>query len=631
MADLYNKTIRNLLIANTVFPIILGILREQFMGLFNWNLNKTLSERIIFSIRPVTYAATVVFSIAITLLIIFLLRPLFTYIKTGKEYEKARITSKRIPWILILIHLSVWTIAVTIFYAFIWHWESPGGISYSWTLSVALAFGLFTGVYTAQAVNTSLLQAKKHLKIKSFLVEERDLFIRLKDYFILISSFISLAVIIAYIGNFYLISHEPLLTHPPLPTSIFYVTIFFGSLYIIMLLLSRIEVDFQTKELKLRIAEISEAEGDLTREITLINFDEIGLICTDFNRLLGNLGDIMLKIKNSSKNLTLSFQNLTSATGDTFSATDKITNSLASTKIEAGKQVQSVEHVSASVEQITGNIEGLNREIDNQAAMVIQSSAAIEEMVASINSVTSTIERISEHFDKLIKASDMGKEKMNLVDTQIQSIKLQSQSLEQANLLIAEIATKTNLLAMNAAIQASHAGTFGKGFAVVAGEIRSLAEDSQAHSNTIHDELQKTHQIIEAATQASTNAKNSFIEVDLMIQTAGEMEREIKYAMEEQSSSSEEVLTTLNTINDITSVVKTGSGKMTEEISIINEEIRILTKESKTISENVTDIANQTERINKASIQIKELEMENMQQIDGLNTVSSKFKLQSVK
>lgn len=629
MADLQKKTIRNLIIANMVFPITLGILREQFMGLFNWNLDKTLSERIIFSIRPVTYAATVVFSIGISLLVLFLLKPLFSYLKTGNNYEKARITSKRIPWILILIHLSVWTIAVTIFYAFIWNWVSPGGISYPWTLSVALAFGLFTGVYTAQAVNTSLLQAKKYLQIKSFAKEDKDLFIMYKDYVILFASFFSLAVILTYIGNFYIASVDPFLTHPPLAVSTSLVTLFFGSLYIVMLLLSRIEVHFQTDELKSRISEISEGEGDLTKNITLINFDEIGLICTDFNRLLGNLGKTMLTIKQSASSLGRSFQDLTSASSETYSATSKITDFLTHTKAETVQQVKSVENVSVSVEQITQNIQTLNREIENQASQVVQSSAAIEQMVASINSVTTTIEKITDHFDILLSASSTGREKMNLVDTQIQSIKAQSQNLEQANQLIAEIATKTNLLAMNAAIQASHAGSFGKGFAVVAGEIRSLAEDSQAHSNTIHDELQKTHQIIDTASQASTNAKNSFIEVDSMIHEASDLERRIKEAMEEQNTGSKEVLTALRKINEITSSVRNGSEEMNRGINIINVEIQTLTKESKAISTNIADITSQTERINRASEQIKELEEVNMKQIDELNAVSSRFKLPS--
>ena len=146
--------------------------------------------------------------------------------------------------------------------------------------------------------------------------------------------------------------------------------------------------------------------------------------------------------------------------------------------------------------------------IETQASGVEQASGAIEQMIENINSVSSSVEHMAGSFENLLKSTEAGVEKQKSVGVKIKDIETQSAELQGANHIISEIAAQTNLLAMNAAIEAAHAGDSGKGFSVVADEIKKLSENSQRESNKISEQLNAITNSIAEVVEASTEASD---------------------------------------------------------------------------------------------------------------------------
>jgi methyl-accepting chemotaxis protein len=620
-------TIR-LLLANVLIPFGIGVVREMYMGMFNPNLDMTIPERLFFSLRPVSYSATFVFAILAFLVVRAMLGPLYRYIKDGTDYDRARKAAVGIPPFLIILHLALWAVGVTVLYGLVYKWNSPGGMSYGWSLAVATGTGFLTGVFTVLAVNTILLEPKRVLGMNDIRPDERDSFIRRKDYMILFSSIGSLAIFAAYLGNFYVTAPDPRATHPPIWGSMFGAFIVFGTLYIVMMYLSKKELRFQTSLLTDRLSELSRAEGDLTKRIYLINFDQIGEITVKFNTFISNLSRIVAQIKSHSTTLKETAAELAENMDRSSEAVGRISSAVEETEKQIGIQGSSIEQVTTAVEQITRNIGNLDSQIAGQASGVAESSAAVEEMVANIQSVTRTVETMAEHFTRLIGSADSGREKIEFVTARIGEVSEQSESLLQANQLISNIAAQTNLLAMNAAIEAAHAGEAGRGFAVVADEIRKLAENSAEHSKTINVELKTTREVIEKVVEAAAEAEAAFGEVDGLIREAGRMEEEIKHSMEEQSVGSREVLTALTEINEVTGQVKSGAGEMHEGISSIQSEMEHLLEQSRGIFENVREILERTDEISEAVRRVNEAGRENQENIAGLTGIAGKFRIE---
>ena len=213
-------------------------------------------------------------------------------------------------------------------------------------------------------------------------------------------------------------------------------------------------------------------------------------------------------------------------------------------------------------QNIQTKAEHLNGYVERQAAAVSQSSAAIEEMIFSVQSVTTTLSKNSANVKQLKEVSETGRTGLNEVAADIQEIARESESLLEINSVMQNIASQTNLLSMNAAIEAAHAGEVGKGFAVVADEIRKLAESSGTQSKTISAVLKKIKGSIDKITRSTGNVLNKFESIDRGVKTVVDQEASILIAMEEQGRGSQQVLQGIAEVNDITQQVEKTSHQL---------------------------------------------------------------------
>jgi len=209
-------------------------------------------------------------------------------------------------------------------------------------------------------------------------------------------------------------------------------------------------------------------------------------------------------------------------------------------------------------------LEQLNEHVEEQAASVNTSSAATEEMIANIQSVTDTLSRNTQSVRELEEASLAGHASINEIVADIQEIARESESLLEINAVMQNVASQTNLLSMNASIEAAHAGEAGRGFSVVADEIRKLAESSSKQSKTIKGVLKSIKESIDKITKSTDGVLGRFSAIEDGVKTVSRQEDSILHAMEEQGHGSKQILQAVGKVNDATHKVKEAARRMVE-------------------------------------------------------------------
>jgi methyl-accepting chemotaxis protein len=265
--------------------------------------------------------------------------------------------------------------------------------------------------------------------------------------------------------------------------------------------------------------------------------------------------------------------------------------------------------------------------VEDQSTNVSRASSAIEEMVANINSVTNTLVNNSANVNTLKDASDVGRNGLQEVAQDIQEIARESEGLMEINGVMENIASQTNLLSMNAAIEAAHAGEAGKGFAVVADEIRKLAESSSEQSKTIGNVLKKIKSSIDKITKSTENVLTKFEAIDSGVKTVAQQEEIIRNAMEEQGEGSKQVLNSAGSLNELTQQVKGGSEEMLDGSKEVMHESQNLEKVTQEITSGMNEMASGADQINVAVNHVNEISVKNREGIETLIKEVSRFKV----
>jgi methyl-accepting chemotaxis protein len=375
------------------------------------------------------------------------------------------------------------------------------------------------------------------------------------------------------------------------------------------------------------LRDISEGEGDLTKRIDNKSKDEIGDLSRYFNLTLEKIKNLVLQIKKQADILSGIGQDLSSNMTETAAAVNEITANIQSIKGRVINQSASVTETNATMEQVIANINKLNEHVENQADTITKRSAFIQAMVNNINSVNQTLVKNLENVKILKEASEIGRSGLQEVATDIQEISRESEGLLEINAVMENIASQTNLLSMNAAIEAAHAGEAGKGFAVVADEIRKLAESSGEQSKTIGTVLKKIAGSIGKITAAADNVLNKFEAIDSGVRTVSDQEEGIRKAMEEQGDGSKQLLQGTTNLNNITQQVKSGSDEMLEGSKEVLSESQKLEKITQEITGSMNEMASGAEQVNIAVNNVSQISVQNRDAIDTLIHEVSRFKV----
>lgn len=390
-------------------------------------------------------------------------------------------------------------------------------------------------------------------------------------------------------------------------TMIIIITALIGVIISVVCSLMMIAAVKPLKVVRESIHEIASGDADLTQQIVVKSNNEIGALGDGFNAFMGKLRTIIGGVKDSKEilgDVNIGLQKRIEENGRSIEA---IIGDLSDIGSQVQNQADSVSQTVSAVEEISQNIQSLENMIETQSSGVVEASAAVEEMIGNISSVNNSVGYMAQSFDSLIQNTEEGIQRQNDVNERIRNIEEQSKALQTANKTISDIAGQTNLLAMNAAIEAAHAGEAGKGFSVVADEIRKLSETSSAQSKTIREELLKIEGSINDVVNASQASTDMFVEVSNSITQTQQLVLQIKGAMEEQQEGSKQIGDALKLMNDNTSEVRAASHEMAEGNKSILSEIDQLRNTTGVIRESMDKISQSAGDIKETSNSLSEI------------------------
>jgi methyl-accepting chemotaxis protein len=368
-------------------------------------------------------------------------------------------------------------------------------------------------------------------------------------------------------------------------------------------------------------------DWDLRNRIDIRNRDEIGNLAEFFNQTFEKFRVLLSGIKGRTVTLSTTGDELSLNMDETNYAISDIDAAIQDMRKQVLNQVDAINDTARSMEKITAGLNDLNEHINVQVESVEHSSSAIEELLASIKSVTETLVRNTGNINSLAASSGAGREDMQKVSTDIEEIAKESEGLLQINLVMQTISSQTNLLAMNAAIEAAHAGDSGSGFMVVAEEIRKLAENSAKQSKTISAVLKKIKSSIDLITKSTAVVMERFGTIEQEVETVSNQETQIRNAMEEQGVGSRNILDAVTRLNDVTGLVKSASENMTTESKEVQKHSGNLKGVTAEVAGRMDEMAGSADKIVSTVGRSKEISAENKRHIDELSVEIAKFKV----
>jgi methyl-accepting chemotaxis protein len=271
-------------------------------------------------------------------------------------------------------------------------------------------------------------------------------------------------------------------------------------------------------------------------------------------------------------------------------AADSIAQAIAEVKAASATRTAGVQETSSGIHEISRNVDSFLGLVDRQGKSLSESSSAIEQMVGNVASIGKNAEAMADRFGELEAASSVGRSGIDRVRQTAEAVARQSETLGNANKMIASIASQTSLLAMNAAIEAAHAGEAGRGFAVVADEIRKLADLASTQSKSIKTELKASSDGIATVVRQTTEAREAFAQIASQIDNLGTILEAVRTSLAEQEHGNRQVLDALNELSRIAGEVKAGSDEMSEGTRHMAQQMQGVEESSRNLDSSFSTI-----------------------------------------
>ena len=400
--------------------------------------------------------------------------------------------------------------------------------------------------------------------------------------------------------------------------------IFFIFLVILSTILKNNSSILYTSVIK-ELENLSSEQKDLTNFVSICSVDEMGTITGMVNDFSRQLSDGIRNIKDSQRELSAVGNKLESEASEMAASISQINSTTDQVLKKTKDQKKSADYSYEVIAHITRHIKILEKSIETQISSMNQASAAVEQMVGNITAIGGLTEKMAAQFKTVEKAAEEGGHIQKESGIRINEIVAQSQGLQETNKIIATIAAKTNLLAMNAAIEAAHAGEAGRGFSVVADEIRKLAENSAGESQKIGADLKKiVHTIDQIVHDAETSA-NAFTDVSSRVGETEKLVVEVDNSIHEQRTGAAQVLESLRVMNDLTAQVSNGYKELSQSSETMLKQIGALEGSAGEISTSMAEISGGIKTINTGAHEISEMAVVTKASIHKISDIADEF------
>ncbi|HUX51367.1 MAG TPA: HAMP domain-containing methyl-accepting chemotaxis protein [Spirochaetia bacterium] len=366
--------------------------------------------------------------------------------------------------------------------------------------------------------------------------------------------------------------------------------------------------------------------GDLTATFTVRTRDEIGSLSGNLSTVVASLRGSLNEVKMVSRENIRIKENLIAVTTQTSVAAHQMGESTRAIGAQILTLDENVARTTNSVSNISENIQSLNQQIQEQSSMVEESTAAVNEMISSINNIASVAEKRKAATEELVTAIEAGSQKMATTFELVTQINESVESIKEITDLIGGIAAQTNLLAMNAAIEAAHAGDAGRGFAVVAQEIRKLAEAASQSSQQIAGNLKRIVERIGSADSSGNAMKDAFLLIDSDARSLAAALAEIFSSMNELRVGGGQILEAMTVLRGVSSTVDDGSMNITQSSAEIRGAMMIMQQVTGNVRSGISDIQSGMSEIGASTSNVRDVATRLGELGETLNTSLIGFK-----
>lgn len=303
-------------------------------------------------------------------------------------------------------------------------------------------------------------------------------------------------------------------------------------------------------------------QGDLTTWIHSSGSDQISLIAARLLSLKNRLNDLIGDVKTTVMKSITNTKEMEDSVMGISTTVEVINGSIEGIRGEVTLLEDQVGKVKNDISSIGSGISSLNERTSDQAAMVEESTAAITQMMASIQSMTKITRQNQNMAQNLVESSDTGRTVFNDTIEKIDTIRESVSKINEMVEIIDGIASRTNMLAMNAAIEAAHAGDAGRGFAVVAEEIRKLAEASGESSKDITQSIEGIILTIQAASDDANTMDEAFGTIEKNVDQVSTSITQIHDSLSETNEGGQQILSAMISLQSMAIATRDDASSM---------------------------------------------------------------------